>query len=52
MLRWFLYPIVGGIAGYLYYRLLGCASGSCPLTSNPVATVLFGVFMGLALAVR
>ena len=28
--------VVGLIAGFLYYRLVGCASGSCPITSNPV----------------
>lgn len=34
----------GGILGFLYWKFIGCNSGSCPLTSNPVQSVLlFGV---------
>lgn len=48
--RWLIFPLLGGAAGYLYYRLVGCADGSCPLTSSPIVSVLFGVFCGLLLA--
>lgn len=37
----------GGLAaGYLYYRFIGCASGACPLTSNPIITTLYGGVVG------
>ena len=25
----------GGGLGFLYYRFIGCSTGTCPLTSNP-----------------
>jgi len=37
----------GGIAGYLYYFFVGCASGSCAITSNPFMSILFGASIGL-----
>jgi hypothetical protein len=41
--------IIGGVLGYAYYRLVGCAGGGCPLSSNPyISTVLWATF-GLAL---
>jgi urea transporter len=38
--------IIGGIIGFLYYYFVGCASGSCGITSNPFSSVLFGAAMG------
>ncbi len=38
--------ILGSIAGYLYYRLIGCASGSCAITSKPFNSTLYGALMG------
>jgi len=40
---------VGGVAGYLYYHFVGCASGTCPITSNPYITVAYGALMGYLL---
>ena len=37
---------VGGVAGFLYYHFVGCASGTCPITSNPYITVLYGALLG------
>ena len=37
---------LGGISGYLYYKFIGCKSGSCPLTSHPVSSAIFGAVMG------
>lgn len=39
--------IAGAIGGYLYYRLIGCASGACVITSNPVISTLYGGVLGL-----
>jgi hypothetical protein len=37
---------VGGVLGYLYYRYVGCANGTCKITSNPYYSVLYGVLLG------
>jgi hypothetical protein len=36
----------GAIAGYLYYYFVGCASGTCAITSKPLNSVLYGALMG------
>jgi hypothetical protein len=46
LLRLFIGIVVGGAAGYAYYRFVGCASGACPLTSNPYISSIYGAFMG------
>ena len=38
--------IIGGIGGYLYYRNVGCATGSCMITSNPWLITAWGAVMG------
>jgi phage shock protein E len=38
--------ILGGILGYLYYHFIGCQSGSCAITSQPVNSTLYGLVMG------
>ena len=39
---------IGAAVGYLYYYFvgLGCATGTCPITSNPLMSVLYGAAMG------
>lgn len=37
---------VGLLAGYLYYYFVGCASGTCAITSNPLNSTLYGGLMG------
>ena len=37
---------VGAIVGYLYYHFIGCANGSCLITSNPVNSIIYGLIMG------
>ena len=39
----------GGIGGYSYYYFIGCNTGSCPITSNPVIMTLYGIFFGMVL---
>ena len=41
--------VVGAIAGFLYYRLVGCASGACPITSNPYISTVYGGVIGILL---
>jgi hypothetical protein len=38
---------VGAIFGFLYYYYIGCASGSCAITSNPYISTGYGAMMGL-----
>jgi hypothetical protein len=37
---------VGALAGFLYYRFIGCRTGSCPLTSTLYGAVLYGILLG------
>lgn len=38
--------VVGLIAGYAYYYYIGCASGTCAITSKPLNSTLYGGLMG------
>ena len=38
--------IAGAIGGYLYYHYVGCASGTCPITSKPLNSTIYGAMMG------
>ncbi|MDO9186771.1 MAG: DUF6132 family protein [Bacteroidia bacterium] len=38
--------VIGAIAGYLYYYYVGCASGTCAITSKPLNSTLYGAMMG------
>jgi hypothetical protein len=38
--------ILGGLGGYAYYYFVGCASGTCAITSRPLNSTLYGAFMG------
>jgi hypothetical protein len=42
----FLSVIIGGLGGFLIYYFVGCTSGSCAITSNPVSSILMGGFLG------
>jgi len=39
-----LFTLGGALVGLAYYRFIGCASGSCPITSSPFGSMLY---MGL-----
>ncbi len=38
--------IPGIIAGFLYWKYVGCASGTCPITANWHTMVGFGALIG------
>lgn len=42
--------LIGAGLGYAYYYFIGCYGGSCPITSNPYITTLYGGLLGLILA--
>ncbi len=37
---------VGAALGFGYYKLVGCASGACPITSNPWIATAYGAVVG------
>lgn len=38
--------LAGAILGYGYYYFVGCNSGTCLITSNPVYSTLYGTLIG------
>jgi hypothetical protein len=38
--------LCGGIAGWLYWYNIGCATGTCPISSHPLNSTLYGMIMG------
>jgi hypothetical protein len=38
--------LLGVVAGYAYYYFVGCASGTCAITSKPLNSTLYGALMG------
>lgn len=36
----------GAVAGFLYWKFVGCSSGSCAITSKPVNSTIYGALMG------
>lgn len=51
-MRIFFGVMFGGAAGFAYYKFVGCSTGSCPLTSNPWITTLYGMAVGVTVAAR
>jgi hypothetical protein len=41
--------VIGAVGGYLYYHFVGCASGTCPITSKPLNSTMYGAMMGALL---
>lgn len=42
--------LIGFIAGFAYWKFIGCQSGTCPITSQWHTTSLYGGVMGYLLA--
>lgn len=38
--------IVGSVAGYLYWKFIGCNFGTCLITSKPLNSSIYGAVMG------
>jgi hypothetical protein len=41
---------LGAAAGFTWYATVGCASGTCPITSNPFISTAWGGLMGVSAA--
>lgn len=37
---------IGAIAGYIYWHQVGCSTGTCPITSKPLNSTVYGAVMG------
>ena len=42
--------ILGTLAGFLYWKFIGCSSGTCMITSKPINSSLYGALMGYLIA--
>ncbi|RVU27013.1 hypothetical protein EOJ36_03175 [Sandaracinomonas limnophila] len=38
--------ILGGIIGYFYWKEIGCSTGTCPITSKPLNSIIYFAFLG------
>ncbi|MFM2440153.1 MAG: hypothetical protein RLZ16_1152 [Bacteroidota bacterium] len=41
--------VIGAIAGFAYWKFIGCNSGTCMITSKPLNSTLYGSLMGYLL---
>jgi hypothetical protein len=39
--------VIGAGGGFAYYYFIGCSSGSCPITSNPYISTVYGAIIGV-----
>lgn len=38
--------LIGALAGYLYWKFIGCTTGSCPITSSPINSSIYIAVVG------
>jgi hypothetical protein len=46
---YFVGAILGGVAGFLYWKYVGCVTGTCAITSKPLNSTLYFAFFGSVL---
>ncbi len=42
--------LIGALLGFGWYKFVGCSTGACPITSNPIISTLYGAFVGFLLS--
>jgi len=45
----FIFAFVGAISGFVYWKLIGCSTGMCPIKSVWYFSTLWGMTMGFVL---
>jgi hypothetical protein len=48
--RTILSVLAGAALGYAYYAFIGCRTGACAITSNPVISTAYGALMGVLIS--
>ena len=43
---YFLGALIGAIAGFLYWKYVGCMTGTCAITSNPIRSTIYFAIIG------
>lgn len=46
-----IFALIGAVGGYLYYRLVGCVTGTCAISSDPYISTIYGAVMGILLGI-
>ena len=46
---YFIGAAVGAVGGYLYWRYVGCSSGTCMISSKPLNSTLYFAVLGALL---
>lgn len=41
--------VLGGLAGFLYWKYVGCLTGTCAISSKPLNSTLYFAFLGAVL---
>jgi hypothetical protein len=50
LLKIILMTLSGAMLGFLYYKFIGCKTGACPISSNPLISTIYGAIIGLILS--
>lgn len=38
--------VLGALGGFLYWKYVGCVTGTCPITARPLNSTAYGALMG------
>jgi hypothetical protein len=49
-LRAFAFVLIGALVGVGYHYTIGCSTGACVLTATPERSAVYGMVMGLVVA--
>ena len=50
VLKLLLGAVIGAVAGFIYYKIVGCPTGACPITKSPLRSTIYGAVLGLMVA--
>jgi len=48
-MKWIVGISIGAILGFSYWYFIGCTSNTCPITSSPTISSIYGAVMGVLL---